>query len=169
MTAMDIIVLALLGGGGILGFKNGFVQEVLSFAAWAVAIIAIRLFHDPVSLWLVEPVGSEGGAATLALIGIFAVSFFAVRWGAAYIGGRMRRSTLGPLDRVLGFGFGALKGLIAATLLFLLATMVYEVIWPEDERPEWMTSSRTYPLLNASGNALVDAIEERRKGLEEAD
>ena len=33
---------------------------------------------------------------------------------------------------------------------------------PEADRPEWMTVSRTYPLLNASGRAIVDWVEARR-------
>jgi len=32
------------------------------------------------------------------------------------------------------------------------------------ERPGWMTKSRTYPLLNASGRAIVDWVEARRQG-----
>jgi len=162
MTALDIIVLTLLGGGGIFGFKNGFVQEVLALFAWMAAMIAIRYFHEPASAYLVEPIGSESGASVAALIGIFVIVYFLGRWVASSVGGRTRKSVLGPIDRVLGFGFGALKGLIIATLLFLLCNMVYEVIWPEDGRPEWMTSSRTYPLLNASSDALVEMVEERR-------
>jgi membrane protein required for colicin V production len=30
------------------------------------------------------------------------------------------------------------------------------------DRPEWMTESRTYPLLNATGRAVVDWVETRR-------
>ena len=33
---------------------------------------------------------------------------------------------LGPVDRALGFGFGALKGLIFASLLFLLLVLVID-------------------------------------------
>ena len=33
---------------------------------------------------------------------------------------------------------------------------------PQADRPEWMTRSRTYPLLNASGRAIVDWVETRR-------
>ena len=41
-------------------------------------------------------------------------------------------------------GFGAVKGLIGATLLFLLLVMVFEVAYGGDsQRPEWMTASRT--------------------------
>ena len=36
------------------------------------------------------------------------------------------------------------------------------VYGPQAERPEWMTASRTYPLLNASGRGIVDWVEARR-------
>ena len=36
---------------------------------------------------------------------------------------------VGPVDRVLGAGFGALKGLIGATLLYLGVNLVYDTIW----------------------------------------
>ena len=36
------------------------------------------------------------------------------------------------------------------------------VYGPQADRPDWMTKSRTYPLLNASGRAIVDWVEARR-------
>jgi membrane protein required for colicin V production len=70
---------------------------------------------------------------------------------------------VGPFDRLLGGGFGALKGLIGATLLFLAASLLYDLFYGRSaERPEWMLQSRTYPLLNASGRAIVDFVEARR-------
>ena len=71
---------------------------------------------------------------------------------------------LGPFDRVLGGGFGGLKGLLGATLFFLLANLATDMVYgPQADRPQWMTKSRTYPLLNASGRAIVDWVEARRK------
>ena len=64
---------------------------------------------------------------------------------------------------MLGFGFGMVKGLIGATLAYLLIILVYDSIYGAAEpRPEWIADSRTYPLLNASGDALVEFVDERR-------
>ena len=41
----------------------------------------------------------------------------------------MRQSVVGPVDRVLGAGFGALKGLIGATILYLVLNLGYDTIW----------------------------------------
>ena len=114
---------------------------------------------------------------TLAILG---VAFLLWRWlhvfllvfGAVFIlgklasrrlGGRVRKSVVGPLDRVLGGGFGALKGLIGATLLYLALNFVYDMLWGRAAaRPEWIANSRTYPLLHASGETVTDLVEARR-------
>ena len=76
---------------------------------------------------------------------------------------------VGPVDRVLGGGFGALKGLIGATLLYLVVNLVYDTIWGRAaERPEWMAESRTYPLLQSSSATIVDLVEARRDASPEA-
>jgi len=163
MTALDIIVLLLIGGGAIFGLFRGFVMETLSLIAWVLAIFAIRLLHAPATEWLTDPVGTQSGAAVLAFALVFGITFAGGKFLARSLGARTRKSVLGPVDRMLGLGFGALKGLIGATLLFMLASLVYDTIYGGGaERPEWMTASRSYPLLNASGKAISDFVAERR-------
>ena len=164
MTAFDIIVLFLLGSGAIFGFLRGFTQEVLTLLAWVLIVVAIKFLHTPVTEMLYDPVGTEAGAAVLAFLAIVIVTYVGGRLIAKKIGEKSRKSVLGPFDRVLGFGFGALKGLIGATLLFLLVVMLFELAYGGgSKRPEWMTQSRTYPLLNASGDALSGFIRERQQ------
>ncbi|HLL59706.1 MAG TPA: CvpA family protein [Allosphingosinicella sp.] len=163
MTALDIIVLLLVGGGLLLGFMRGFITEVLSLLAWVAAIVALKLFHDPATAALTSTVGTRAGAAVLAFALVFGVTFIAGKLVARRIGGATKKSVVGPIDRILGGGFGALKGLIGATLLYLAANLVYDTIYGRTaERPEWMAKSRTYPLLHASGRAIVDFVEARR-------
>ena len=163
MTALDIIVLLLVGGGLVMGWLKGFVFEVLSLSAWIVAIVFLKLLHGPVSTALLGVVGTRPGAAVLAFILVFGVTFLIGKLVARRVGGGVKKSVIGPVDRILGSGFGALKGLIGATLLYLGANLVYDTIWGRQaERPEWMASSRTYPLLHASGRAIVDFVEWRR-------
>jgi membrane protein required for colicin V production len=165
MSALDIFVIVLLAGGAMIGFVRGLVHETLSLLAWVVAIIMLRMFHTPVSVSLAGAVGSATGAAVLAFIILFLPSFLFMKLLARSIGRRTRTSVLGPFDRVLGGGFGMLKGLLAVTLFFLLANLATDLTYgPDEQRPEWMRNSRTYPLLNASGRAVVDWVEARRKG-----
>lgn len=168
MTALDIFVILLLGGGAIVGFVRGFVHEALALVAWVGAIIALKLFHAPVAAAAGSVASSDTGAAALAFGAIFLPVFFGVRLLARLLGRKSRQSVLGPLDRLLGGGFGMLKGLIGATLVFLLANLSTDMVYgAEAERPEWMTDSRTFPLLNASGRAIVDWVEQHRRQLPE--
>lgn len=163
MTALDILVLLLVGGGAVFGLLRGFVCEALSMIAWVLGIFAVRLFHEPVAGLLTPFLGTESGAAALAFLLVFGVTFFAGRFLARSLGARTRTSILGPVDRVLGGGFGALKGLIGATLVFLAFSLVYDTIYGGDSlRPDWLADSRSYPLLSASGSAISAFIDERR-------
>jgi membrane protein required for colicin V production len=165
MTALDVFVFLLLIGGAAIGFVRGFVHEVISLLAWVVAIAMLKLFHT--QLWTGIDNSfhvSAAAGAVLAFAILFVPSFLLVKLAARQIGGRTRRHTiLGPFDRALGGGFGALKGLLGATLFFLLANLATDMIYgPQAQRPEWMTRSRTYSLLNASGRGIVDWVEARR-------
>jgi membrane protein required for colicin V production len=165
MTALDIFVFLLLIGGGAIGFVRGFVHEVISIAAWIVGIAMLKLFHT--QLWSgleTEFHTTPAAGAVLAFALLFVPSFVLVKLLARALGGRTRRhKLLGPFDRVLGAGFGLIKGLLGATLFFLLANLATDMVYgPQADRPQWMTRSRTYPLLNASGRAIVDWVEARR-------
>ena len=165
MTALDVFVFLLLIGGAAIGFVRGFVHEVISLLAWIVAIAMLKLFHTQLWNGLTGTFGSSpAAAAVIAFAILFIPSFLAVKLVARSLGGKTRRSpVLGPFDRVLGGGFGMVKGLIGATLFFLLANLATDMVYgPQAERPEWMKSSRTYPLLNSSGRAIVDWVEARR-------
>jgi len=170
MTGLDIFVLILMGGAAVLGFLRGFVQEALSLIAWILVVIGVRTLHTPITDRLIAPVGSESGASVLAFASIAIVTYALGRSIARSIGARSRNSMLGPIDRVLGFGFGMIKGLIGATLLYLLVVLVNDTIYGADKpRPEWLAESRTYPLLNASGNAMVDFVHEQRATPDDTD
>ena len=163
MTALDIFVILVVGGAALVGFVRGFAHEVLALLAWIAGIVALKLFHAPLSTRLVDSVGTEAGAAVLAFALLFVPTYIAVKLFAKAVGGRTRRSVLGPVDRVLGGGFGMVKGLLGATLFFLLANLATDMVYGGDaQRPAWMTKSRTYPLLNASGRGVVDWVEQRQ-------
>ena len=165
MTALDVFVFLLLIGGAAVGFVRGFVHEVISLLAWVVAIAMLKLFHT--QLWTgLENMfhTSPAAGAVLAFAILFVPSFLLVKLLARSLGWRTRRSpVLGPIDRVLGSGFGLLKGLLGATLFFLVANLATDMVYgPQADRPHWMTKSTTYPLLNASGRGIVDWVQARR-------
>lgn len=163
MTGFDIAVLLFVGLGAITGFIRGFVQEILALGAWLFAIFAIRMLHTPLTAGLEPHIGTGSGAAVLAFALLLLVPFAVVKLVARWAGSKSRASVLGPIDRVLGFGFGAVKGVIVVVLGFSVLVLGYDTIWGVAGRPDWITQARTYPFINASSEALVQIIAERRR------
>lgn len=167
MTGLDIIVLFVVGLSALGGFTRGFVQEALALGAWVFAVLAVRYFHGSVALWLEPYVGTASGAGVLGLMLITTGTFFLARFLARKLGEKTRKSVLGPVDRVLGFGFGTIKGALIVMIGFSLIVLGYDTVWGEAGRPAWITDARSYPLVNAGSEGMVTMLEERRQSLRE--
>lgn len=166
LTALDIMVLLSLGAGAVFGLSRGFLVEIFSLAAWVAGVVAVKFFHAPVAAALTGPIGTSGGATVLAVALLFGVAFLVVRSIGGGVGRRAKASILGPVDRALGLGFGLFKGLMAATLAFLMMSLVNDTVYGgAAQRPAWMTKSHSYELLRASSAALVDFVAARRRSV----
>lgn len=169
MTGFDIIVLAVVAVAAIGGFMRGFVQEILSLLAWGVAILAIHNLHTPLYQWLVYRVGNPTGAATLAFALLLLIPYAGMKLISGRLGETTRTSFLGPVDRVLGFGFGAFKGAIVIVCAFALLVLGYDAAWGITGRPDWIKLGRTYPAVNAGADALVRMIDEQNQSHQRRD
>lgn len=165
LTGLDIIVLLVIGGAGVLGFLRGFVTEVLALLAWLLVVLALKLFHTPLAGLLTGAVGTAQGGAVLAFAILSGATYFGGRTVANTIGARTRDSFLGPVDRALGFGFGALKGLVLVSVAFLLVVLVFDTVGGgRAGRPAWITDSTTYPLLDRTSAGIAEFVDKRRRG-----
>lgn len=162
LTAFDVVVLLLIGLGGLAGLARGFITEVLSLLAWVAAILAVRFLYPTGKALAFHLTGTASGAAILAFVVIFLVAFVGFRLIAQMLGDRTRASVVGPVDRLLGLGFGAFKGLIGASVLYLLLQFGYDTVEAGAPRPAWLRAARTAPLLDVSSKAMVDFVEKRR-------
>ncbi len=162
MTALDIAVLLVIGWTSVRGVMRGFVAEVIGIAGLFAGMVALRLFHAPVTDLLTAWIGTAGGAAILAFFLVFGSIVGAAKLIAGQLGKSSRASLLGPIDRALGFGLGGLKGLLFATVLFMLFTLFFNTLYGASERrPEWMRTAHVFPLLSASSLAMSAWLEER--------
>ena len=165
MTLFDIMVLLVVGTAAAGGFMRGFVQEVLSLASWVLAIFAIRYLHTDLTALIYSVMGTPTGASLLAFVLLLLIPYAAMNLIARRMGDSARKSALGPIDRVLGFGFGAVKGAIVAVFAFSLLVLGFGSDWERSGRPVWMTTARTYPFINASSAELVQLIAQRSERL----
>jgi membrane protein required for colicin V production len=169
MTGLDIIALLVVGIAAVGGFMRGFVQEVLSLAAWILAIAAIHYLHTDMTGFLSRYIGTPTSAAMLAFALLLLIPYAAMKLIAGRLGNASRNSIIGPFDRVLGFGFGAVKGMIMVVIAFSLLVLGYDTVWSAEGRPDWIRNARSYPFINAASDAMVQLIEMRRKQLQAED
>jgi membrane protein required for colicin V production len=132
MSALDWILLSVLGLSLLLGVWRGIVQEVLSLLSWAVAFYVSQMYAPLAAAWL----PMEGSSQMLRYAAGFVVVFLAVLVTAAVLVWLIQKLVsavgLGPLDRLLGGIFGLLRGVI-----FLLAVTVFVGMTPMRDTETW--------------------------------
>ncbi len=163
MTGLDILVMIVVGACAVTGFLRGFVQEILALCAWLFALFAIHYLHGPLYEFLKPEIGTTSGSSVLAFAVLLLVPYATIKLLAGKMGQSSRASVLGPIDRVLGFGFGTIKGFIIVVLAFSVLVLGFDLAWGAGGRPNWIAQARTYPFINAGSEKLVDLIAERRQ------
>jgi membrane protein required for colicin V production len=132
---VDWALLAVLAISVVVGLVRGLVFEVLSLAGWVVAWFVAQ-WGAP-QLAPVLPIGVRGGGLNLGIA--FALAFIAalVVWTliARLVRLVVHATPLSLLDRVLGAGFGVLRG---AVLLMAVAMVVG--LTPASQSPLWRSS-----------------------------
>lgn len=165
MTLFDIIVLIVVAVAAIGGFMRGLVQEVLSLASWILAAFAVYYLHGDLTAFLREFYDAEPATPILAFAILLLIPYASMRLIARNVGEASRNSILGPIDRVLGFGFGAVKGALIVVFAFSVLVLGFDTVWGYKGRPDWITQARTYPAADAFSRQLVQMISERRARL----
>ena len=163
LSAFDILVLAMIALGAIAGAMRGFVTEVLSLLAWVGAFLAVRFLYAPLLPFAERVTKNEAAASVATFIVIVATAYILFRLVAQMLGDRTRSSVVGPVDRLLGLGFGAFKGLLGAALIFLLLQMGLELVDEDGPPPAWMQAPVTGPLLDVTTRTMADFIKDMRK------
>ena len=160
LTFVDILVALVLVISTLYAAWRGFLQETLSIFALVAAGFA-ALYFGP---WLLPWMHRHIGAMWLAIVAADAVVFLVVYLPLAFISRRIsnavRRSAIGPLDRVLGVAFGLIRGLVIVGLAYI--GFVYFV--PAQDHPSSLTHARTLPLMQRTAKLLRSLVPNRNSG-----
>jgi membrane protein required for colicin V production len=117
---LDIALLVFLLLSMLIGLMRGFVFELLSLAGWFVAWAAAR-FCTPMALPYVhigDPGSSLNYGATVACVFVATLIVWSI--AARLVRALIRATPLSAIDRVLGGGFGLVRGLIVLSIAALL-------------------------------------------------
>lgn len=148
---------------------RGLVQEVLSLVSWVVALFALHHLHRPMTEFLMTYIYSPNVAAVIAFVLLLLIPYGAMKLIVVAAAHSAGTSAQGPVDRVLGLGFGIIKGVIMAVLAFAVLALGYDAAWGVAGRPAWITTARSYPFINAASDQLLVLLDERRRRLSQSD
>lgn len=123
MTPFDYAVLAVIGLSSLLGLWRGLVSEVLALVAWVAAFFAAREWGGLAAVQLAgvvtEPALRYAAGFVLVLVGVL-VAFGVARLVLSLL---LRAAGLGLTDRLLGAGFGILRGALIVFVAVLVGGM----------------------------------------------
>lgn len=155
MTALDWLFIAVLLLSVVIGLWRGLVYEVLSLAGWVLAFVLAQWSAPELARWL--PVGDTGQPVRYAIA--FGLVFIVSVFLAGLLASLMRRmiQTVGlrPVDRMLGTGFGAMRGIV-----LVLAIAVVFLLTPLRDS-EWWSQSQGAPVAVAALKGLKPMLPER--------
>jgi membrane protein required for colicin V production len=158
LAGFDWIVVLIVGGTAAFGLMRGFIAEVASLAAWVAGFVAVRLFYTPARAIFVTASGSDLIATVAAVLGPFLLAVLLVKLIGSFLSSSAKGSVIGPVDRLLGLGFGLVKGFLAASLIFLLITLGLKIVPGDDKRPDWLAKAKTTPTLALVASAMVSYV-----------
>lgn len=148
MIWADWFLLAALVVSILIGVLRGFTREVLGLLTW-IAALGASLIFAPHAVGYLEP---HVATPSLRIAASYAVVFFAVLLVGAiltYVAGMLvRKSPLSGVDRMVGGGFGLVRGVLIAVLLVWLAGMT-----PARKDP-WWGQSALIPRLDGLAHGL---------------
>ena len=152
MAWVDYVFLGIILVSVLMGALRGFIREALSLATWVFAFVAALRYGPEFA----ERFKSAIDSVPIRTVVGYAVPFF----GVLLVGGLLiwvvswavRGAGLAPVDRMLGSGFGLLRGGFIVVALVILAGA------PAVGREPWWRESMLVPQIQPVANDVQGLI-----------
>lgn len=157
MNWVDIVVISVIALSTLLAFMRGLVREVLGIGSWlaagVLASMAVPYLRDHFRHWIREP-----DVADVACFGtIFVVLLFFLSLVSGVVGGLVRSSGMGGIDRTFGMLFGLVRGAGVLVIAYIVVGMAV----PLDRWPNDIQDARTLPFIFEGASVAVLLLPEQ--------
>ncbi len=156
ITLLDGILIIVVLISAVLAMIRGFTREVFSIASWVAAAAVAYFFWGDLLPYVQRYVDDRNLALGITVAGIFFVTLLVVSIITMRISDFVLDSRAGPVDRILGFAFGAARGLV----LVIIAVLFVNFFIAPDKQPEWIAMAKSKPWLDSLGQDLVNRLPE---------
>ena len=131
MSWFDYGVLAILGFSMLVGVLRGLLRELIMLLGWIAAFVLATLFTGQITPLMPESLGPVL-APPLAFLAIFIAVLLAAGFIALLLTLLAKSAGMGALNRLMGAGFGLVRGLLVVLALVLVAGLT-----PLPKEPFW--------------------------------
>lgn len=153
-TLLDGILLFVVLISAGLAMIRGFTREVFSIASWVAAAAVAYFLWDDALPYVQRYIDDKNISLGVTIAGLFFITLIVVSIITMRISDFVLDSRAGPLDRTLGFAFGAARGLI----LVIIAVLFLNFFIAPDRQPEWIAMAKSKPWLDSLGTDLMNRL-----------
>ncbi len=154
VTLLDGILLFVILISAVLAMIRGFTREVFSIGSWIAAAAVAYFFWDDLLPYVQRYIEDKNLSLGVTIAGIFFVTLLIVSIITMRISDFVLDSRAGPLDRTLGFVFGAARGLV----LVIIAVLFLNFFIAPDRQPQWIAMAKSKPWLDSLGTDLMNRL-----------
>ena len=138
MSPADIAIVLLVLLSSVIGLVRGLVREVLSLAVWILAFLVAVGFADDLAARFTGFLEPDSARLAVAFVTLF-VSVLVVGGIIQWALGKLIETTgLSGTDRLLGFLFGGVRGVLVCIVAII-------ALRPFLEDAQWWANSRLIP------------------------
>lgn len=147
---LDYIILAVIGLSVITGLFRGFVKELVALIVWALAIWLAYNYSKTLDPYLLPYIKDQNIRMAVSFIAVLLATLIAGGLFNALLSFILTRSGLSGTDRLLGMGFGFVRG------VFIVAFVMLVVKITAIPHTEYSEQSRLYAKFDPLVNWLSD-------------
>ncbi|MEM1364931.1 MAG: CvpA family protein [Pseudomonadota bacterium] len=155
ITLLDGILIGITLISAFLAMLRGFSREILSVGSWIVAAVVAFLYYPLLvpfmQNYLGEGIQSDIAAGATIFVAVLIIATVITVKIADFI----IDSRVGPLDRTMGFIFGAVRGVLIVVIGTLFLNWILQ-----DQPPAWVADAKSKPLLDNIGERLRKLLPE---------
>jgi membrane protein required for colicin V production len=164
MNWLDIVILVLVAGSAVSAFRKGFSRELVGLGAALAGIVLGSWFYGTAGSYLLPYMSSRAIANFLGFLLVFGGVLLLGSLAGRILHGVLKAVGLSIFDRVLGVGFGLVRGALLAVAL-VMAMMAFS---PGAGPPHAVVRSSFSPyVLDAAGVCASIAPFELKEGFRE--
>ncbi|MBA3536135.1 MAG: CvpA family protein [Tatlockia sp.] len=154
---VDLAIVIIIGLSVFTGLIRGFVKELIALCVWILAFWVAFNYSQSLDPWLQKYIQDVTVRKASAFILILIGTLVAGSIVNATLGFILKRSGLSGTDRILGMGFGFIRGLFIVALIMVVIKMTS--LPYEEYSKESKLYARFDPIVNWLSASMPDFIQ----------